>query len=537
MDRNMQQFLAACEGVTGVSVPADESEYTRDMSGSRRAISGVLIPENQEAVAKIVEFANRYEVKLYPISRGYNWGLGTRLPVTNDCVIVDLRRLDRIVGSCLEFGTITVEAGVSQIQVQKFLNQITDIWYLPTTGAPPESSIVGNALDRGDALGPGGERAESCCALKVLLGTGEVITTGYGSFGDSELQALAKHGLGPALQGLFCQSNFGIVLEATFYLQRFPAYFQPFIGFIQNEEQLEQLTPELRNLHQTGVLKTNGWAIWNRYKMIASETQFPWSKTRKTPLPPNSLPGLSRSWGKFPWVLVGALYSPSWHHARGDRRMLKRQVGPAVAKLLVLTPVTVAVLRFISKYFGKFLRMDLASILKALVDESVFCGHTTRKSSRTLYWRKRDPAPTKIAPDRDQCGLVWLCLAAPFRSANILPAVAVMEKIILEHGFEPQIAFTAPTERLVYFFPTIIFDRAVGGEAQRAHACRLKLSRSLAKLGVQPYRLSIEEMNLTAQMQPEYREVLAELKRLFDPKGIIAPGRYIPNQEESNGNP
>ena len=44
----------------------------------------------------IVNEARTRNTPLYPVSTGMNWGLGSRHPVRDDCVLVDLRRLDRI---------------------------------------------------------------------------------------------------------------------------------------------------------------------------------------------------------------------------------------------------------------------------------------------------------------------------------------------------------------------------------------------------------------------------------------------------------
>ena len=44
----------------------------------------------------IVNEARLRGTPLYPVSTGMNWGLGSRHPVRDDCVLVDLSRMDRI---------------------------------------------------------------------------------------------------------------------------------------------------------------------------------------------------------------------------------------------------------------------------------------------------------------------------------------------------------------------------------------------------------------------------------------------------------
>src|SRR3977135_1642964 len=62
-----------------------------------RLIPASLRRGNREEVQACVRIANRYSVALYPISSGKNWGYGSRVPIGDDCVLLDLCRMDRIV--------------------------------------------------------------------------------------------------------------------------------------------------------------------------------------------------------------------------------------------------------------------------------------------------------------------------------------------------------------------------------------------------------------------------------------------------------
>src|SRR5262249_16324432 len=96
-------------------------------------------------------------------------------------------------------------------------------WYLSVTGSGAETSILGNALDRG--IAHHGPRAQQISGLEVVLGTGELIRTGSGHWPQSQTTHLYRPGIGPSLDGLFCQSNFGIVTRAAIRLmRRLPAH-------------------------------------------------------------------------------------------------------------------------------------------------------------------------------------------------------------------------------------------------------------------------------------------------------------------------
>src|SRR5262249_54067042 len=46
--------------------------------------------------------------------------------------------------------------------------------------------------------------------------------------------------------------------------------------------------------------------------------------------------------------------------------------------------------------------------------------------------------------------------------------------------------------------------------------------------GFPPYRASIDQMGRLLELQPAFFELVAQLKSILDPNGIIAPGRYAP---------
>jgi len=70
-----------------------------------------LLPSCEADVVAIVSTAARFGIPLYPISTGKNWGYGSANPAVDDCVLVDLSRMDRIVEIDAELGLATIEPG------------------------------------------------------------------------------------------------------------------------------------------------------------------------------------------------------------------------------------------------------------------------------------------------------------------------------------------------------------------------------------------------------------------------------------------
>jgi len=182
------------------------------------AVVAVLRPKDRDEVVACVRTASAHGVPLYPISRGRNWGLGSRAPVTSGCAVLDLSRMNRIVEFDETLGYITVEPGVTFLQVADYLYERGSNLFATATGGPPDASLVGNAVERGEGPGPYGDRFRNSCAMEVVLASGEVITTGFARFPGARSAFTTHDGVGPVLDGLFTQSNLGIVTRMTFWL-------------------------------------------------------------------------------------------------------------------------------------------------------------------------------------------------------------------------------------------------------------------------------------------------------------------------------
>ena len=96
---------------------------------------------------------------------------------------------------------------------------------------------------------------------------------------------------------------------------------------------------------------------------------------------------------------------------------------------------------------------------------------------------------------------------------------------LLQHGFEPMISLTLLTERTVGCVVSIIYDRDVPGEDERAQTCHEELLKRLVASGYYPYRLGIQSMAVMQQAGP-FGHFLQRLKKELDPEHILAPGRY-----------
>ena len=79
---------------------------------TERLASAAVAPVTVEQVQQVVRIANEHKIPLYPISTGKNLGYGGSAPILSGSVVVDLKRMNRIIavdeGRC----SAIVEPGV-----------------------------------------------------------------------------------------------------------------------------------------------------------------------------------------------------------------------------------------------------------------------------------------------------------------------------------------------------------------------------------------------------------------------------------------
>lgn len=75
-------------------------------------VSAAIAPDSAEQAQAIVRVANRHLVPLHPISTGKNLGYGGSSPILPESVVLDLKRMNRILNVDTSNHTMLVELGV-----------------------------------------------------------------------------------------------------------------------------------------------------------------------------------------------------------------------------------------------------------------------------------------------------------------------------------------------------------------------------------------------------------------------------------------
>jgi len=494
---------------------------------SDREVTAILRPASREQVQACVRIAAATRIPLYPVSGGKNWGYGSRLPAADGCAILDLRRLNRIVDFSEELAYVTVEPGVTQGELLAFLKERRSNLWIDATGASPEASVLGNTVERGFGHTPYSDHFAHACGLEIVLPSGEVIDTGFARFTNAKAAPLYNYGFGPAIDGLFSQSGFGIVTRMTVWLMPRPEYFQAFFFTAEQHEDLAAIVEALRPLRLDGTLRS-AVHIGNDYKVLSGLRQYPWEETGgQTPLAPEMLAPFRKKLNFGAWSASGALYGTRIQVAEARRRLRGALRGRA-SRLKFLDDRMLRLASTVARPFQWITGWDLTrtlDLVKPLI--GLQQGIPTDQPLKSCYWRKRRPAAQKMDPDADRCGLLWFAPVLPTRGEDALRAADIAREVVLRHGFEPALSLTLLTERAIGCVISIGYDRDVPGEDDRALACHDELVERFADEGYYPYRLGIQSMHLMRRPTP-YNDFLQSVRETLDPAGILAPGRYDP---------
>ena len=517
-------------GESGV-LAASEVDFGASTIGAKRYIPAVLRPKTQDQISKVLQVAQRWRVAVYPVSTGNNWGYGSANPVEDGSVILDLSQLDRISDFDPDMGVVTVQPGVTQGALREFLDRHEGNYLVPVTGAGPTCSILGNALERGYGITPITDHFAAVTKIEAILPDGTLYRTPLSELGGAEVDGLFKWGLGPYLDGLFSQGNFGVVVSITIVLAPAPDTVTAFFFSTKDDAKLEALVPTVR-----AVLRALGGSVvainlLNSQRMLSMMAPFPEDKAIDGVLPAHVVENLASSHGVPAWSGVGAIYA-SKEVARAARRTLKRLLGPVTDRLIFINQRKVNTVRKIAQV----LPGRLATRVKGMTDTlsgalQIMHGAPNDVALALAYWRSGalpEPGQPKN-PARDGCGLIWFAPLVPIRAKDVRRYTDMIERICPQYGVNPLITLTTVNDRCFDSTVPLLFDRRDPSATARANDCYRALYKAGQKEGFLPYRLNIHAMDILNTGSSGSSKLASQLKAAIDPNFILAPGRYVPS--------
>ncbi len=494
-----------------------------NISGLQRTVLGTLKPFSQKALKNIVLLANQYKIKINPISTGYNWGLGSSLPVQAGGFIVDLSQLNKIRDYNAPFGSVVIEPGVTQRQLSDFLTYMQSDFFLDTTGSSADTSIIGNTLEKGIAYNT--LRPDCIVNMEVLLANGETIKTGYQNWEKSKVKGLYKYAPGAQLEGLFLQSNFGIVTSMTFQL-RPRNECNEFLSFEFNESNLEAVIEAIRHL------KTK--LPWDSVIHIANKERVHLAFNLNKSNPSNGvdrlfLKALPHITVKCEWIATGSVSG-----TKVVVKAIKKEIEKSLKHYGRIKWLNDRKMNFLLKLSSWLKAESMKSFVKiahslvhlnigAPTNQSIQCY---LKEDHTRAKHPSSQANEAARVDQEGFGFMYCLSMAPLtnRDGNLM--LAKIRNICQKYQFKEEVTLNALNKTTLESVVSISYDKSNPAMVKKAKACIRELHQQLIEIGYPPYRMNIEMMDLI-QYKKETYSLLKKLKSNFDPNNILSLGRYL----------
>ena len=220
-----------------------------------RVASAAVAPASVEEVQAVVRTANQYKVPLYAISTGRNLAYGGAAPVYSGSVVLDLKRMNRVLEVNGRNAYALVEPGVNYFDLYEHITKANlDVWIDPPD--PGWGSVIGNALDGGGGwtASPFRDHFGAHCGMEVVLANGEIVRTGMGALPNSKSWQHNRWGFGPWVDGLFRQGNYGVVTKMGFHLMPRPEAMQTLTVQVTREADVIPLVDTLNLLENQHVV-------------------------------------------------------------------------------------------------------------------------------------------------------------------------------------------------------------------------------------------------------------------------------------------
>jgi FAD/FMN-containing dehydrogenase len=196
------QSLAEIVGESYVSDQPEEAYfYARDPGlMPTHEPDYVVVPKTVEEIQKIVRLANREKIPIVPMGAGMAL-TGLVIPLKGG-IVVDMKRMTRIIGVNEKARLVTVEGGTSQGLLKAYLEKNHPRLRHSIPDSPATATIAANVMIHGQGRlsQQYGFNSDMVAGLEVVLASGEICKIGSGSISPDWFSKGAPM---PDLSGLF----------------------------------------------------------------------------------------------------------------------------------------------------------------------------------------------------------------------------------------------------------------------------------------------------------------------------------------------
>ncbi|GAB2894969.1 FAD-binding oxidoreductase [Uliginosibacterium flavum] len=530
MHNTFLEEIGRLGGTEVFDAQAAARDFGADTGASQIGFGGAIRVLDAAAIRLIVLAANRHRQALWPVSGGRNFGYGTARPAVEGTILLDLSAL-RAVTINVENATAEIQPGVTQADLEQAIAASGADLLVPTTGVGPNGNLLGNALDGGYGLTPVADHFSALAALDGFWGDGSPFRHVYADMDCADMAERWSCGTGPAWGGLLRQGNLGIVTRATLQLARVPEAVRILVlewpssaAFQADQAALSRLVEEIPGI--------GGVIAMNDYRILSTQADAPLASEARGEARMAYLDGQAQQRRIARWTAIATLYGSRAMVAGAARDIRRRLDG---CRVWSFTPREV---RWLDKLFGVLpqgflphIRRHLGSLVNAL---GTVQGRPIVAFLRIAYALEALPRELGLASDpaRDGSGILWYAPLVPLNAASVARYETVMSEVLQRHGFDPLLALTTRSSRVLSATIPILFRRDDAIAAVRAKACYVDLVKAGLAQGWPPYRIGSDTMHL---VHPPVDSVTAQLhtrlKLALDPVQVISPGRYTRHQD------
>ena len=456
--------------------------------------SAVVAPDGIEQIQKILKIANDYRVPLWTISSGKNFAYGGPAPRKAGHVVLDLKRMNRILEVNEEFGYALVEPGVTYFQLYEYIQKKGyKLWIDPA--APGWGSVLGNTLEHGVGYTPYGDHYMMHCGMEVVLADGTVLRTGQGSLPDTQCWQLFQYGFGPVLDGIFTQSNFGIVTKMGMWLMPEPPGYMPFMITYERDEDLHAITEAVRPLKVNMLIPNGAFTVGLLWEASIKTTRAQYGDPKKR-LPDSALKKIMSDHKLGMWNFYAALYGPKPMMDNTFKVVREALGGIPGAKF----------------YFDGDRKGDPSWDYRV----KLMRGIPNMTEFNMTNWVGGSGAHVDFSP------------ISPTRGDDAVKQYELIKTRAHEYDFDYIGEFAVGWRDMHHVF-SLTFDRADADQRRRARELFNVLIDDAAKAGYGEYRTHLAFMDKIAGTYNWNDGALwklhHKLKDALDPNGILAPGK------------
>jgi 4-cresol dehydrogenase (hydroxylating) len=462
----------------------------------------VLQPGSVEDVQAVVRIAAETGVPLWTTSQGRNNGYGGSAPRDPGSVVVNLRRMNRVLEINEDLAYVVVEPGVSFFDLYDAVQASgKKLWIdVPDLGW---GSVIGNTLDHGNGYTLYGDHAAAQCGMEVVLADGSLVRTGMGAMEGNKTWHISKRGYGPSTDSLFMQSNMGIVTKMGLWVMPQPDAYMDCWAKVREDADLDALIEAFRPFLVDRTIG-NCPTVFNALGVLPMAAKRSDIWTQDGPVPQELATEIGRqAAGLGAWSMRFALY--------GDPQIVARNFERIQEAVSVIEGAEVT---------GTSIDPEEAKLgSELLVDQKarVHAGVPDLDMLKLLDWFGTDTG-----------GHISFAPSVPLTGADVRTISDMIRTRLEANGLDYQAGIIL-YPRFAIHIALFFYDTANEEQVRTAHQMYRDLVVEAARMGYGEYRAHLSFMDHIAEQfdfnDHAHMAMVQKIKDALDPEGILAPGK------------